>query len=57
MTPRLSTEFKREAHEHLLNTSRQLISSYFDKIQDLEARNCLYEKEKTKSPSKKSYAI
>jgi hypothetical protein len=26
MTPRLSTEFKRESHEHLLNTSRQLIS-------------------------------
>ncbi|MAP67432.1 MAG: hypothetical protein CMF80_07030 [Candidatus Marinimicrobia bacterium] len=31
MTPRLSAEFKREASEHILYISKELISKYFDK--------------------------
>jgi hypothetical protein len=42
MTPRLSSEFKRKASEHILNISKELISKYFDKepgLRDAFARD------------------
>lgn len=37
MTSRLSAEFKREASEHILYISKELISKYFDKEPGLKA--------------------
>ena len=37
MTSRLTKEFKKEAHEHILSISKKYISKYFDKEQNLEA--------------------